>query len=73
MTGDKVRSLSWSPDSARVAWFADRHQGKDQELWIVEKDSSNPELAYAGRGPWTALAGRPRGSTWLLRNAGATA
>ena len=61
VSSDPIRSLSWSPDSARLAWFSDRQQGKHQELWVAEKQSLNPELGYASDAALDSLSWSPSG------------
>ncbi len=60
---EKVRSLSWSPDGARLSWFADRNGGEEsgQELWVADKDGSNPEMGYRGSGELSGISWSPTG------------
>lgn len=55
-TKDPLRSLLWSPDSSRLAWFADREDEARQELWVAAKESLTPELAYKSSGSLDSLS-----------------
>lgn len=61
VTQDPIRDLGWCPDSQRLAWFCDRHEGRRQELWVADKKSLNPEMDYESDGELKSLSWSPEG------------
>ncbi len=60
LTHDRLRQLSWCPDSAHLAYLCDRNEGK-QELWIAAADGTSPERLYESHGQLSSLSWSPEG------------
>lgn len=60
-TADKVHSLTWSPDSLRLAWFCERESEDLHQLWTADVQGLDPRLEYESKARLSHLSWSPLG------------